>query len=650
MPSYSYKVIFIDTTSRKYWLESYDLSYAHGPIELGVKLHLEVFKSWKKPVYHPDNVLVLGTGLLSGTKLYGTNRFTAVFKSPLTGGLHIASMGGAAFSFNVNAHGLVITGKSEAPLVVKVFDEGDGKPTVEFHELKLEKLVKVWKGYAGLKGVYALQEYLSDTFKEFFHKYLSRSILVGPGSLYTNMGALVSFTLVKGKIDFGSEDFAARGGGGSVLLRAHNVAAIIYGGLYNRARGIPQELTDINILNELSTQIFGKAYTQVVIESGTKYRYDSKTKSGGTFGGNYPTLGATTPMLHWNMVYYDKEIRQYLHKLIMDNMWVPFNKQAIETKSWKTCGEPCPLACKKVRKGKYKTDYEPYNGLGPFIGIFDLEEAEKVVELADAYGIDAIELGYIIGFVFESISRGLLKPEEVGISGIPVLDPSKVSTETSRLNSKLAVELVQKLAFGENPILKLIAERGIRDAAKILDILFDERVRAVGTKFSDIPVYATFGERGYITPNYYWSPGMVAPLYVLGRYWTVYSGVFAEPESFAEKCLERAFYELMIDNAGMCRFHRGWAEKMIPKILEDYYGVQQPIARCKEIYKLIAKYQELAGATPQFWDSTRIIDFMAMAAKEYGSSNWAVAFEKDKQAAALEWWSRFSKKVEGLLK
>lgn len=644
-----YKALFIDTTKQSYWLEEYSLNEVSGPVELGAKLHLERYESWRKPVYHPDNVLVLGAGIFTGTKLYGSHRFVAVFKSPMTNGLHVSAMGGAAYQFNVNADALVIGGHSSTPFVLKVYDEGNGEPIVEFYELNMEKLLAIWKGYRGLKGTYALQEYLSDAFRDFYEKYPSRSIIVGPGALYTNTGALVSFTLLKGKIDYGSEDFAARAGGGSILLRAHGVVAIIYGGRFNRSKTQPAELVDISSLNKLSQEIFGKAFPQMVIEAGTKYRYDPKLNTGGTLGGNYPHLGVTTPMMNWNMIYMDKQTRQRLHELIMKYMWEPFNKEAIETKSWKTCGEPCPLACKKVRKERYKSDYEPYNGLGPFIGIFDIHEAEKVVELADSYGIDAIELGYIVGFVFEAVTRGLLKPSEVGISGKPILDPFKAGLETSSLNAKLAVELVEALAFGENSIIRLVAERGVRDAASILDVLYADRVRELGVRFSDLPIYAAYGERGHISPNYYWTPGLIAPLYINGKYWTLYTGVFTEPEDFATKSFERAVFELMVENAGFCRFHRGWVEKALHILMEKFYGIKDPLKRAREIYKLIAKYQKLAGAHPQPWDSKKILDFMAKAAEEYGNTKWAEIFKREPAKTLQEWWSRFYKKLYDLI-
>lgn len=649
MTKHIYRALFIDVSSRNNWIEDYPLKEITGPVDLGVKLHLEKYNSWNKPVYHPDNVVVIGAGPLAGTRLYGTHRFIAVFRSPMTYGLHVSAMGGAAYQFNIGVDAIVVSGRSDKPLVIEISDVGDGKPLLDYIEIQFDKLINTWRDYKGLKGTYALQQYLVDERRDFFERYNARCILVGPGSYYTNTGALVSFTLIKGKIDYGSEDFAARAGGGSVLLKAHNVVAIVYGGLYNRAREQPSDLTDIASINKLYTELTGKPYTQIVIEAGVKYRFDSKLNTGGTLGGNYPHLGVTTPMLHWNIVNMDKETRQRLHNLIMKNIWEPFNKEAIETKSWKTCGEPCPLACKKVRKGKYKSDYEPYNGLGPFIGVFDIHEAEKIVELADAYGIDAIELGYIIGFVFEAISRGLLKPDDVGLSRVPIMDPAKMGQDASAINAKLAVELVEKLAFGLNPILRLIGERGLRDAAGVLDIMYEDRVRLVGTRFSDLLVYSVFGDRGHISPNYYWTPGLVAPLYVLGKYWTVYTGVFMEPEDFAAKALERAYYELMIENAGICRFHRGWAEKTIPVILERYYGIDNPIKRAEEIYKKIARYQRLAGARPKMWDSKRLIEFIAKASEEYGNTKWAELFRKDPVKTAEEWWNIFYNKVESIL-
>lgn len=648
--SYTYRTLFVNVGKREYWVKEYPVEEVTGPVDLGVKLHLEEYETYKKPVYSPDNVIVIGRGLFSGTKLYGVHRFTVVFRSPITRGLHVASMGGAAYQFNINADAIVVEGYSENPVLLKVFDEGNGEPKVEFHEVSENTLETIWRGYGGEKGVYALQKWLTEKFADFYREYNGRSILVGPASKYTSIGALVSITLNKGVMDRGSEEYAARGGPGSVLYRGHHVAAIVYGGRYRVAENRPQDLSDTGRVNELFRKLSGETYPFIVIKAGTKYRYDDKLKTGGTFGGNYPHLKTLTPMFNWNMIYMSHELRQKFHEIIMKNMWEPFNKQAIETREWKTCGEPCPLACKKVRKKKYKTDYEPYEGQGPIIGVFVLDEIEKGVETIDALGFDAIEVSNVVAWIFDVLEKGLLRPDEVGLREKPCFNPETYALEEcSRRNIELATKLLEDLAWGRQPILRLIGEKGLRSAAKILDILYAERVKTAGYKFEDLAVYAVFGEEGHITPNFYWTPGMTAPLAVLGRYWTLYKSVFVEPEEYAEKAIDRAVKELFIDNTGVCRFHRGWAEKYLPKIIETHYGFN-PIERAKTIYKKIIEYQDKAGANPEFWDSKKIIDYMALGAKEFGNEEWARRFREDKIAAAREWWSRFYERMRDLVK
>lgn len=645
----TYRVLYVDVGKRDTWIREYDYTNISGPIELGVKIHLDEYETWKKPVYSPENALVIGAGLFAGTRFYGAHRLVAVFKSPITRGLHVAAMGGAAYQLNANIDAFVIVGKSEKPLILKIYDEGDGEVKVEFHEIDELRLLEIWQGYGGEKGVFALQKYLSEKFREFYEKYNGRSILVGPAAKYTSLGALVSITLTKGRIDYGSEEYAARGGPGSVLYRAHGVAAIVYGGAYDRSKKRPADLMDTRSINKLFSEIAGKPYVTMVIEAGTKYRYNPKLNTGGTLGGNYPSLKIYTPMFNWNMIYLPRDVREKLHSYIMKHIWEPFNKEAIETKSWKTCGEPCPIACKKVRKGRYKTDYEPYEGFGPFIGVFDIHEAEKIVELIDAYGFDAIETGQVIGFVFDAIYRDLLYPGELGLPEKPSFDPITFRVEDSAKNARLAQSLVENLAWGRNNILRLIGEKGLRAAAKILDMFYADRVERAGWRFSDLLVYASFGEEGHITPNFYWTPGMIAPLPVLGRYWTLYKGVFLEPEEFAEKSFKRALREMWSDNNGFCRFHRGWLEKTLDKIMEKYYGISDLDKRYAKVYARIMEYQDKAGARPVFWESRKIIDYLARAAEEYGHEQWALKFRADKVRAAKEWWERFYRKLEELL-
>ena len=54
-----------------------------------------------------------------------------------------------------------------------------------------------------------------------------------------------------------------------------------------------------------------------------------------------------------------------------------------------------------------------------------------------------------------------------------------------------------------------------------------------------------------------------------------YGKVFLPPRELGRKNADRFQKELILDNLGMCRFHRGWAEEMIPEIMESLYGLKE---------------------------------------------------------------------------
>ncbi|RLE82283.1 MAG: glyceraldehyde-3-phosphate ferredoxin oxidoreductase [Thermoprotei archaeon] len=638
------RVLFINASEKGYWVEEIDDPDIIGPIDLGVKLHLERYKSFEKGVYDGDNVLVFGEGRFAGSSLFGTHRLVFVFKSPLTRGLFASAMGGAAYAFvKTGVDAVVIQGKSEKPLIVKIKGTAEGEPIVEFDTTELNELISVYKGYKKYKGVYAFQEYLIDKYKGLFTKNF-RAILIGPAAINTSMGGIFSATVRGGKMDKGSEDWAGRGGCGSVMFRAHRVVAAIFGGEYKRV--FPgEDIADPKVINAVFKEVTGKTFVEVVREATVKYHYDPKVGSGGTFGSNYPSLKVRTPMFNWNMIYLPRDLREKLHQMIMEYFWKPFNEESIKPKTWKTCGEPCIVTCKKVRKG-YKVDYEPYEGMGPQSGVFELHAADIAVETVDSMGFDAIEFGNVVAWIFEVITKGLLKPEEVGLKEKPEFNPYNYKVEYSKKNAELIVELARKMAYGENEILRIIGE-GLRKACKILDERFSERVKKIGVKFEDLAVYPAYGEEGHITPNIYWTPGLIAPVVISGRYWTLYSGVFHDPESYAAAALERAVKELYSDDGGVCRFHRAWAEKIIEKLYEKAYNLKVNLAEhYKRTYSRILEYNVKARAYPVFWDSERTIDLLATAAKEYGNEEWTKRFEEDKKEAAKDWWTRFARKVE----
>ncbi|NJE26536.1 glyceraldehyde-3-phosphate:ferredoxin oxidoreductase [Thermococcus sp. MV5] len=637
-----FSVLKINLDGKNVEIEKFEREDIYGIIDYALYLHDEVYRTYElDDPYDPNNVMVFGKGPFAGSILPGTHRLVFVYKSPLYGGLFPSTMGGAAYQFQkVGIDFVVIEGKGEKPTVILLTNDGE-RLGVEFHEIELEKLIEIWRGYKEEEGVYAFTQYLIDNFADKFNGMEYRIACVGPASLNSNMGAVFSQTLRKGERVVGSDDWAARGGTGSVLMRAHNVVAIIFGG--KAKKKFPKEdIGSIKVTKQIVEGVHKKPMNEVISEKTVKYKYNPKLKTGGTFGGNYPAEGDFVPVLNWQMPYIPKEDRIKIHENIMKYYWEPFNKEAIETKNWTNCGEPCPVVCKKFRKGHH-VEYEPYEANGPLSGSIDIYASDISVHAVDAMGFDAISFGGTAAWVLELVYKGLLQPEEVGLSDRPDFDKDSLllkPVEASEKNAKLVAELAHRVAFAETEVAKIIGE-GIRRAGEVFDEKFKDRL-GYGESFKDYGVYTPLGSNGEIVPTMYWAIGNYIPLPIQGRYWTFYQfGVFLEPEELANKIVASALYEYWYDNIGWCRFHRGWAKSVLKALFMEAYGKNVEMEEhAKKMIRKLINFAKKAGYEPVFWDSMRVIDLIAKGAEEFGNERWAERFKKEKVATAKEYLRR----------
>jgi len=634
-----YTVLRLDVGSKKWALSNFYVGEVLGPIDVGIRIHNEL-ESWNKDVFSSANALVLGSGIFAGSKLFGSHRLVAVFRSPETGGMHVSEMGGAAYRFiGCGAHVVSIEGKSSEPTIVFVKGDEKGVRDISIESIDMFKLNEIYRGYGGYIGAYALEKYLVDTYWDVISTLKARPIVVGPAALRTIYGALVSIDIdfTNKKLVMGSEDFAARGGPGSVLAQAHNVIAIIAGGNYKPE--LPRQLTDLAELSKFMKGILSRDYASAVTEATIKYRYDPSIGAGGTFGVNYPHYRESLPLFNYNTIYLHKAMRKRIVDLLLEHFWKPVKEESFDkAKTWTTCGEPCPAACKKIWRGK-KLDYEPSNGLGPWIGVFKIELTAKLIDLADQLGFDTITIGHVIAWLLEAVYKGLLRPQEVGLSENPRFDPMLLNIEELAINARLAEELMLNLIEWKTEVLKVIA-KGVREAARKLDEMFMDRVKRLGIRFEDLIVYQPYGEKGYMTPNYYWTPGFLLPLPVTGKYWTNYTSTFTEPEEFGKTVAIRIIKEVEISNAGLCRFHRGWAEKILPKLYE-VLGVKIDLDQhAKTLYQQITEYNIKAGAKPRVVEGEKAKDVIALLASELGVEEWSSKFSSNRDAALREWIRR----------
>ncbi len=306
-----------------------------------------------------------------------------------------------------------------------------------------------------------------------------------------------------------------------------------------------------------------------------------------------------------------------------------------------TCGEPCSAVCKKV-EGKFKKDYQPYQAMGPLIGVFDQRAAERINRYADACGFDAIEIGGAIAWTMERLDRGWLSPSEVGATEGPrwdagALDPVADSDHNAALGRRIIDWLLDDPRAGA-------LRRGLRAAAE-----------EAGGDAAQAAVYNARGETGdgSMVPNQYWVPGMFAPMPIMGRYYLDYSYEWKPPRELGRSCAERMGLELMLDNFAMCRFHRAWAETLLPELVSAAVGT--PVD-AEVHHQALARSLHARNATQPF-ATERVVDILHTYLVKYRQDGppepeldaWIDRFHADKHRAAKDYWAEMRAGVDEIL-
>jgi glyceraldehyde-3-phosphate dehydrogenase (ferredoxin) len=479
------------------------------------------------------------------------------------------------------------------------------------------------------------------TYDRFVDHYSNdpRILAVGPAAAVTDFGAIGSVPISKGKLGY-VDTWAGRGGFGSKLLQEHGIAAIIYGGTF-----IAQDFRDRKVADQWFIDKYQKKLAAKDLEATTKYRFDPDFQTGGTLGVNFTTLAGSMLSFNYKSIFMTEDERLDIHdRFILKHYLKQFNEETIKPKKHKTCGEPCAAVCKKMH-GKYKKDYEPYQAMGPLSGIFDQRAAEKLNHHADMYGFDAISVGGVIAWLMECLHEGYLTPEELGIKEIPVFSPKGFNVVSDSMhNAEIGVGLLDSI-IEKRGIVNM--EEGARKFAHRLS-------RDKGKKILDPFVYTAYARKGWMVPNQYWTPGVLSPMAVMGKYYMYYGKDFLSPRELGRKNADRFQKELILDNLGMCRFHRGWAEEMIPEIVESLYGLKERFLK-----KIATTASRINGRNSSvFWESERnnelIYTFLKRKQTVEESDDpelleWIEKFESNRHEAALGFWYGIHKGIHETL-
>jgi len=617
------KVLFVDCESAFYRIPRFKVGDFFGPVDLG--LHLSV----------RFNSLNIGTGLLAGSIFPGSNRLMFNGFSPCWGGFFVSSMGGAGMVFeNIGINMLSLIGKAKEPSLIYLNRTHGEEVQVEIHPIDVQK---IWK--QGRGGLFSLIDHIADHFCEHYETD-PRILAIGPASEATDFGAICSVPFKNGKLSH-VDTWAGRGGFGSKMLKDHGIAAIIYGGTF-----IDQDFRDRKVADGWFENKYQKKMSAVDLEATTKYRFEPNFDTGGTFGVNFATLGGRMLSFNYRSMYMEEDERLAIHdRFILNHYLKQFNEETIKTKRFRNCGEPCAAVCKKMH-GIYKKDYEPYQTMGPLAGIFDQRAAEKLNQQANMYGFDAISVGGFISWLMECLSEGFLDPQELGVRERPVFSHKEFHVVSDSMhNAKIGISLLDAI----------IEKRGILDLGEGARKFARHLSRERGRKVLDPFVYNAFARKGWMVPNQYWTPGTLSPMAIMGKYYMYYGNDFLPPRELGRKNATRMLKELTLDNMGICRFHRLWAEDMIPEIIDLLYGLKERFLN--NILMTASRINSRNASI--FWESERNKDFLHTFLKRQHTvegnkaselMKWLQAFEKDKHEASLSFWYEIHKGIQESLK
>jgi aldehyde:ferredoxin oxidoreductase len=358
----------------------------------------------------PENVLLIGTGLLTGIPALGAGRCDIAAKSPLTGAVGDSNIGGF-FAPELRFAGfdhLIITGKAEKPSYICVND-GD----VTIHDA-----THLWG-----KDTFEVQDQIrSDNNDEQI-----KSLVIGEAG-----ENLVRYANVR----TGMKNAAGRTGMGCVM-GSKNLKAIAARGTLDVEFAYPDKLLDY--CSEMNSQITGSRWARAQSKWGTLIIYSNTNTTGLIRTRNFQL----------NLL----EDGENLEPEVMDEYTIGMSG----------C-YGCSVHCRHryvLKEGPYAPIFgegPEYTSLGAFGTMVDCKKMETILvanHLVNKYGIDTLEIGGIIAWIMELYEKGILS--EKMIDGL--------NLEWG--NEEAVFELIGRISKREGYLGNLLADGFLPAIAKI---------------------------------------------------------------------------------------------------------------------------------------------------------------------------------------
>lgn len=360
--------------------------------------------------FSPENPLILGAGLLTGTHAPSSGRVTLTSKSPATGRYFKASGGGQwGAQLRYAGYGCVVVhGRSEEPVYLYIEDD-----TVE-----LRPAGHIWG-----KDVPTADAQL----KAEAGRRSAQTVCIGPAG-----ENLVRFASVMCSVHHA----AGRGGLGAVM-GSKRLKAIVASGTGGIEPARPREFHEL--VSDIRETIPGASGVERYYRVGTAGSVIPVSEMGA-----FPSRNFTRGRI-------ENAYALSGQRLIEDG----YLKRRVACFS-------CPISCHRyteIDEGRYAglqtggPEYETLAAIGGLCGLDDLEDILKANELCNSLGLDTISTGSVMGWFMECYQRGIVEEDP----GEPV---------PTWGNAEAVIALVEQIAKRKGSG-DLLAEGSKRAAEKI---------------------------------------------------------------------------------------------------------------------------------------------------------------------------------------
>ncbi len=323
----------------------------------------------------PDNLLCVMNGPVTGSEVNMSGRLCVVTKSPLTGTVTDSHMGGwtAAKLRWAGFDGLLFKGKSPKPVYALVEDG----------QVKLLDASDVWG-----KGVHETLQILCDR-----HGGSAKN---GKGAVDGMAIGPAGENLIRFACWVNVDDRASgRGGTGCVAGSKNLKAIIVKGDKKNRPKAANPALDKEARKRAL--------FTIMAEENITSPRKGGLSVYGTNVLMNITSNMGALPAKNSQLTSFGEKAELISGEYVREHILV----------EEPTC-HACPVACKKeveIKEGPFKVhmeslEYEPAWSIGANCGNDDVASVAFMIDMANDYGFDAIEIGQVLSVYMEASQRG----------------------------------------------------------------------------------------------------------------------------------------------------------------------------------------------------------------------------------------------------